>query len=369
MACEVLLLLGAVALEAQPRSAAVRHVSGNVSCPACSILVTEGASIGEEDGDGILGGQPDVVLRLINGSFIIAGESGDERVPRVFDSRGRFARRIGRLGSGPGEYRRVNAGMLLSDTLFLFDDGNARMTVLRPDFSVERSSPVPGRVLWAQPLGSDIAVSTRTISAAGTAFPVHRFDRAGAHLGPLGDSAETLRGRFGIMRYHVLGATSRGTLWTAPSYGEYVIREWTSDGRVARAFDVHSAWNARTMTPQGVSPDLPPHTQMTQIWEDSDGLVWVLAWTADPKWREGLGAPIRDGSLIAYSIPDMSRVWDTMLEVIDPQTGRVITRRRLDSVARWVLSEGVIGQWDEEGDSGFPVVRTFNVRLTGYRRP
>lgn len=47
---------------------------------------------------------------------------------RVFDPAGRFVRRLGGEGGGPGEIRRLNGvGWLAGDTLLVFDGGNARL--------------------------------------------------------------------------------------------------------------------------------------------------------------------------------------------------------------------------------------------------
>lgn len=49
-----------------------------------------------------------------------------EKLIRIHDAEGRRIRTIGREGSGPGEFRRLDALGLLGDTLWVFDSGNTR---------------------------------------------------------------------------------------------------------------------------------------------------------------------------------------------------------------------------------------------------
>lgn len=75
---------------------------------------------------------PDEFGRIIG---VVADEEGNVYVAdqmthelRVFDAAGRFVRRLGGEGGGPGEIRRLNGvGWLAGDTLLVFDAGNARL--------------------------------------------------------------------------------------------------------------------------------------------------------------------------------------------------------------------------------------------------
>lgn len=51
-----------------------------------------------------------------------------EKLIRIHDAEGRLVRAFGREGSGPGEFRRLNALGLLGDTLWVFDSGNTRFS-------------------------------------------------------------------------------------------------------------------------------------------------------------------------------------------------------------------------------------------------
>jgi hypothetical protein len=62
---------------------------------------------------------------------------------RVFDSRGRFVRNIGRSGSGPGEFRGIGDFGWVSDTLWVRDAVLGRYTFFAPTGAVLRVVPFP----------------------------------------------------------------------------------------------------------------------------------------------------------------------------------------------------------------------------------
>jgi hypothetical protein len=60
---------------------------------------------------------------------VVADPRSSEPIVFVIDSTGK-SRRIGRKGDGPGEYQRINAGILLGDSIGLFERNALRLTVL-----------------------------------------------------------------------------------------------------------------------------------------------------------------------------------------------------------------------------------------------
>jgi hypothetical protein len=61
----------------------------------------------------------------------------------LLDANGTSLRRIGRPGSGPGEYRNANSIAVARDgALVMWDDGNARLTIYNPDGTYRSSPPL-----------------------------------------------------------------------------------------------------------------------------------------------------------------------------------------------------------------------------------
>lgn len=93
---------------------------------------------------GELEGREDVAFTRINSVVIgpdgriLVLEASDLTI-RVFDPQGRFLHRIGRLGSGPGEFRALSGAAFIGDTLVVFDWNLRRLTYFRPNGEVART--------------------------------------------------------------------------------------------------------------------------------------------------------------------------------------------------------------------------------------
>ncbi len=79
-------------------------------------------------------------ITATDGSIVVAGT--DPLGIAVFDSLGHCLRRIGREGSGPGEFRYVRLGTVDGDVL-VHDPMEARLTRFRPDGSLVETRPAP----------------------------------------------------------------------------------------------------------------------------------------------------------------------------------------------------------------------------------
>jgi hypothetical protein len=91
--------------------------------------LVEELSIGVVDGaeEYLIGEVADLAVR--DDGSMIAWDSKAAQV-RQYDARGKFVRNIGRVGSGPGEYRSVSGVAVLKDgRLIVWDTGNWRMNI------------------------------------------------------------------------------------------------------------------------------------------------------------------------------------------------------------------------------------------------
>jgi hypothetical protein len=72
----------------------------------------------------------EAAYQLADGSVVVVADPrSSEPIVFVIDSTGK-SRRIGRKGDGPGEYQRINAEVLLGDSIGLFERNGYRFTVL-----------------------------------------------------------------------------------------------------------------------------------------------------------------------------------------------------------------------------------------------
>ncbi len=91
-----------------------------------------------------------------------------------------------------------------------------------------------------------------------------------------------------------------------------------------------------------------------------DGLVWVGTMVADPNWAE-YGEPSLSEPL------DMTRLLDTVIEVIDPGTGEMVARAVHDEVLAWTGDKASLYSVREDGI--VPRAVLFSPSLVGRECP
>ena len=141
------------------------------------------------------------------GSIYVA----DAHPPSVlqFDRRGRFVRRIGREGAGPGEYKSIlGLSMLRGGDLALWDNGNGRISVYDSAGAYLRSTRVAGGAYWPKPFETDTVgsfyVKVRTLQPqilrggliGGDAYAYVRISSEGSVLDTVTTPAENPAGSF-----------------------------------------------------------------------------------------------------------------------------------------------------------------------------
>jgi 6-bladed beta-propeller len=115
-------------------------ITSDVACESCRLELTRVAVLGTAEGPGALAGEPSSVSRNSKGDlFVSQYVNGTEIL--VFDASGAHLETVGRAGDGPGEYRYI-AKLVVGpiDSVYVFDNGGARLTVLAPDRSYARAS-------------------------------------------------------------------------------------------------------------------------------------------------------------------------------------------------------------------------------------
>jgi len=100
------------------------------------------ATIGSDSGDASFAGVRSLLFGK-GGELYVLDYQYQSKELKVFDSAGNFLRRVGRLGSGPGEFRDPYSIAWLGDTLALLDPGNARIGLFGPDDKWVGQLPAP----------------------------------------------------------------------------------------------------------------------------------------------------------------------------------------------------------------------------------
>ena len=342
-----------VALGTNARTSAAQESGGVVELEPCRgpcglSLVLE-REYGEDSGDGMIDAEGASAWVDASGRAYVLGQGAPH--VWVFGSDGSFLTRIGRRGSGPGEFQFVNSLVVTEDGRFSALDVS-RGTIMTFEWSGELLREV--RTAGWLPMGFQTlpfegslvlhAADIRTPAQVG--YPIHVVD---LESGAIRESFGSLTGEYPLGASVGDRLIARGpgrSVWMAARHGTYNIELWESN-TVVRALRRDVEWFPETpLDQQGHGWEERPSPMLTDI-TSNDSLLWVVARTADDRWAE------------AAAIRDWDWFIDTTIEVIDWRRGRVLASQRFDeSFGNW-LEPGLIGR--------LAVTRAGSVRYQTYR--
>lgn len=321
-------------------------VTDQEACNDCLTLELA-VTIGDEVEGYVERGQ---VRRDSRGRYYVPNASALTNVP-VFDVDGTFIERIGRDGEGPGEYRGANHVRITEgDTLYVFDYMLRRVTVLSSSYEV-----VTTKLVDATPhtFGFDVLPDGRLVfnsvfySAESAGLPLHLISERGRLVRSFGavDQAYRADDQIGLARQ--IAATESG-VWSAPLH-DYRIELWSLNGDLVKTLDREVDWFESTEFEKGrgVRRDKPPRCQVAEFRIDERGLMWTMVWVPDPEWKESIYVTKdeRGGERLLANHDDYH---DTVIEVIDPETGRVLVSQRFDPrFTRWADADHVYKYYEE----------------------
>lgn len=307
----------------------------------CGLTIQRVALLGESTGPGYVGYPRDIVRRS-DGIFAVLEAADQDRV-KFFDPDGSFLRAVGRRGQGPGEFQTTNHILLLeNDSVEVYDLGNRRLTVIAPNFTIGRTSRA---IDLMSPQMVRLPDNTRVMNGAryspdGLGFPLHHVDPEGGVLASFGADPpiEDLTDATAIRRK--LATNNAETVWSVarPSYR---LEEWAVGGERLRTLEREVSW----FPPHDGSiraRDGSPLPYAKAIHQDETGLLWVIIWVPGDRWQEGLSDGPRSDLLPGPTVTDYSQLYDSVVEVIDPEAERVVRSQRFDVAFRGFVRDGLL---------------------------
>jgi hypothetical protein len=309
------------------------EIGATAICSSCAVKFPVVVTLGDTADPELLGHRTQVA-RDSRGFYFASNNDADKII--VYDSSGRFLRTIGRAGRGPGEFNSVhNLAAGPGDTLYVFEPGGIGMTVISPEFEFVRRVKPSASLMAIEAVALDsgrFAVSGPTMNPA-SGFPMHVLTADGAFTSSFGaDAPMAYREERGgdFLRWMVPGSQP-GTVW-AMSSTPYQLELWHVAGQRLSTQVGRMPWAPVVdTTPPPMYSEAPPRAYIITIGPDSTGLVYVYTAVADASWRPDptITGPM---TMALYNSGERSRFYDTVIDVIDPSTGRLVaTERHPDS--------------------------------------
>ena len=241
----------------------------------------------------------------------------------VFDSTGRFLRRIGRSGGGPGEFGTVESlGIGPGDSLWVVDQGFSAHVFGPPPSgayvrTVRFARSNTGRIT---PLG---ILSAGVYTSHGV-VPAHLDDWEGALLREYGASALTPDGPYPPSAPALRDSSH---VWV-PLSNAYVLELLGADGKVHQRLEGRVSWFPPDSGARGYPWQERPRPRIYAVNVGSNGFLWVLIRRAHREWKPQASAPVTrpmdPAALRRLGAHNMSEIFEGIIEVLDPRDGRLV---------------------------------------------
>lgn len=311
-------------------------VDDAVSCPECRLVVgSRRLTIGGPAFS--TGGAGQFIAPIGRARYIVGGARG---APEVFDSAGKHILTLGRKGKGPGEFEIVSAVAIgPADSVALLDPLNGRVQIFDPDlrfvrsFTVDQGS-VNGGFAWFERSGEFAFTGFRGTKAE-IGYTIHVFSPEGVHRRSINEVAGPSRLAAQAELIRLLHPLPNGLLAAVSITGALHIQTIDfSSGRTLRSWSRPADWFTFAAGPF--------RARVVSMRVDGAGLLWLLIAVVSPRWESGVEPLVIAGREHTYRVTDRNLVFDSVIEVIDLQTSRVVAHLRSDRVFVGLLPNGLL---------------------------
>lgn len=322
------LATGGIAQSA-PQAVAIQGACSECGATITAIVTINGERVPE------LAGLPYAIARDRLGRIFV--NPRDAEPPIVFDSTGRYLRSLIRSGNGPGEAR--SAGWLdagKDDSVRLI--AKERMLVFGPDLRFARGvtffEPFP---FWLYSVGmlasNQYLLSYQRCNLQGSCF---------IEVSSRGADGQTVRG------FRTVPGGSPGTVAVRlDSVGYWHVEPLPGD-RPGYRIEMHGSDGAAVRRYERESGDFPAQSAPQHVSELRGNRLLVVV--NKPKSVQTRGAG-------AYCACDVT---ESLVEVIDTRTWRVVTSRTIPSYALRVLDDSHVATYRQTED-GFPLLQVWRI--------
>lgn len=337
-------------------------VCPDCTCAECEVQLDHVMTVGSLDGPDWFPEQPRTVARDSRGRLHLAFPML-EHLP-VFDAAGRSLPPIGRGGEGPGEYQLPYLVRVDRADTVLIVDWTHQLSVVTPSGEFVRRSHIPVEAEDFHVTGEGSVVFSGGWMGAddgGRGKVFHVFNPHSAAVETSFHVRETESGSW-PRRFHLGPAGDPDRFWTVSRDGDrYEVMQFATDGMLLRHFERSPAW-LRAIPPDG---DLqPPPSNVFGISESDGHLLiigrhpiddWTRYWNDEVFGEDGEASP----SELQYT-----RLYRSVVEVVDVETGQLVTAGRIPGLAFSLLPDLHVAAYRED-DAGVPFVDLFRMTVVG----
>jgi hypothetical protein len=311
-----------------PVLAALSLQSVPAACPPCTIVLDTVVELGSLD-DPVGRSTNTGIARLPSGAFVLTPHVAAPQIAMYGDD-GRFLRMYDRTGQGPGELTKA------PDELVTSPDGS-RILVLdrnRVHEFTTRLEPLRTRIIpfppWRWTMLSDgrLVVNYALRMSDGLTRPIHILDDS-LNIASSVDTVTVGAGPNyeGLRRF---GSSASGGFWAARA-NEPRVDLYGGDGRHVRTVRLERDWfEPWSGNLAGEGYRTPYRPQLYGVREIGLDTLILFFRVADAKWSPRPETIIR-------SDYDSAPYRDTIIEVIEARSGRVLASERFDQNARPVI--------------------------------
>lgn len=265
----------------------------------------------------------------------------------AFAADGRYLRRAGPTGRGPGEISQLgNVLVGPGDSVWTLDR-NRRINVYTPPPELRYVRSFQTSLVStseATPFG---ILSRGLVTGDGLVHPT-LSDWSGEPVAKFGASVSPERPED---RMGAVTAVDRDSIWVGLP-DAYRLELLASDGARVRAIERSVDWFPTDLAERQELWRVRPPPRIDVMSRDADGYLWVLIRRGNRNWtqpgaRGGLARKAVPNAPMPASTrrpPDLNITFETVLEVLDPHDGRLLASRELPGGAIGFPAPGLLWQ-------------------------
>ncbi|MGD2124118.1 MAG: hypothetical protein PVJ76_20380 [Gemmatimonadota bacterium] len=264
---------------------------------------------------------------------------------------------LGSGGDGPGEFRVVDRLVAGQGCLHVFSNG--RETVFDDHLEVSEIRHIPAVDVMQAALVENASVILHFgLTRRGVGFRLLRIDTTTDSL--LAEFALPIEAKNYLGFARIVGPSANGGFWIAAN-NRYVFEKRSSFGDSVRTLDLSRGWFPSTsVEPERVINPYtsPPPPVLVALREDQSNRLWV----ASHHPAEAPDTTVSEADRAERSMVQYPKVVDTIVEVLDSETGRSLGRHRMAGMVIAFLGEDLVAVRDV-GPYDITVIRIEQLHL------